>query len=290
MSRSKILDKTKSSLEAKDVVIILVIVFGFLLSLAIFLFRWPIPPIVSAVLLGTALSALVYRFLGGIQADTSFTIGALKLSGTMAALIGCIYFINNALEKQTELDLATLFDPPPQQWFSLEKSSGKPIEVRVGNLGSIPLPLESEIRSNPYHLNKVENQFLLFPKPDSSFPIGTLGQESLRQTLSELKLGSMVRHFIVTDRLAPATLNVDLDPLPFKLTTQTYSQDYSRFTLFTPEGQQAYVGSIYRKQAEIIRIKDVFYLVAVVEVNHQNNNGGPYAKFALGEIVTHLEN
>ncbi len=290
MNKSKTLDKARRSLEAEDIVIILVIIFGFLLSIAIFLFHWPIPPIMSAVLIGTALSALVYRFLGGIQANTSFTIGALKLSGTMAALIGCIYFINSALEKQTRMELATLFDPPLQQWFSLEKSGGQPIEVRVGNLGTIPLPLESEIRSNPYRISKKENQYLLFPGTASDLPIGTLTPESLKQTLAELKLGSMVNHFIVTDRLAPATLSVELDPLPFKLTTQTYSQDYSRFTLFTPEGQRAYVGSIYRKQAEIIRIEDAFYLVAVVEVNHQNDNGGPYAKFALGEIVTQFDN
>lgn len=55
------------------------------------------PPILIATLAGTGVAALVYRFLGGIAPDTSMTIGALKLGGTLAALIGVAWFIDERL-------------------------------------------------------------------------------------------------------------------------------------------------------------------------------------------------
>jgi hypothetical protein len=60
-----------------------------------------VPPIVVSFLLSTGLAALAYRYLGGIQ-GASFTVGALKLTGALAALVGIAWFINGKLVSQVE--------------------------------------------------------------------------------------------------------------------------------------------------------------------------------------------
>ncbi|HEY2859902.1 MAG TPA: hypothetical protein VGJ21_15885 [Terracidiphilus sp.] len=61
--------------------------------------RYPVPPITTSFLLATGLAALAYRYLGGIQ-GADFTVGALKLGGSLAALVGIAMLINVTLAKQ----------------------------------------------------------------------------------------------------------------------------------------------------------------------------------------------
>jgi hypothetical protein len=58
-----------------------------------------VPPIVVSFLLATGLAALTYKYLGGIE-GASFAVGALKLGGTLAALVGIALLINSQLMKQ----------------------------------------------------------------------------------------------------------------------------------------------------------------------------------------------
>jgi hypothetical protein len=60
-----------------------------------------VPPIVVSFLLATGLAALAYRYLGGID-GASFTVGAFKLTGALAALVGIAWFINGKLVTQVE--------------------------------------------------------------------------------------------------------------------------------------------------------------------------------------------
>jgi len=80
-----------------------------------------IPPIVVSFLLATGIAALTYRYLGGIQ-GASVAIGALKLSGAIAALVGIAMLINHTLVSQVQ---------PYQVWEvsgQVTKDAGEPIE------------------------------------------------------------------------------------------------------------------------------------------------------------------
>ena len=70
--------KHKSHLTT-DIVLISVIIIGFIGSVVIYMSDIMIPAIIISVLLGSAVSALVYRFLGGISSDSSFTVFWLPL-------------------------------------------------------------------------------------------------------------------------------------------------------------------------------------------------------------------
>ena len=67
-----------------DTVALVFAFIGFVGGVLLLLY-YKAPPIVVSFFLATGVAALVYKFLGGIQA-TSFAVGALKLGGTLAAI------------------------------------------------------------------------------------------------------------------------------------------------------------------------------------------------------------
>ncbi len=84
----------------EDKVILGVLVLGFV-GAPILHLTSQTPPILVSILVGSAVAALVYRFLGGISGDVTFVIGGLKLTGTLAALVGVTFLVNHALELQS---------------------------------------------------------------------------------------------------------------------------------------------------------------------------------------------
>jgi hypothetical protein len=90
-------------LSADDIVV--VVFAGIGLGGGIVLALWTTaPPIITSFLFSTGIAALIYRFLGGIQ-GTSFRVGALKLTGTAAFLVGIALLINPYLVAQLRFRL-----------------------------------------------------------------------------------------------------------------------------------------------------------------------------------------
>jgi hypothetical protein len=81
-----------------DIVVVLFALFGLAGGAVLPLFL-PVPPITTSFLLATGLAALTYRFLGGIQ-SSSVSIGVVRLTGSLAALVGVALVINHAMIAQ----------------------------------------------------------------------------------------------------------------------------------------------------------------------------------------------
>ncbi|MBN1543356.1 hypothetical protein JW992_14545 [candidate division KSB1 bacterium] len=277
--------KIPFSLTLQDGVILGLLLLGFIGTLILYLLDVAVPPILAAILLASAISALVYRFLGGIAPSTSFAFGLFKISGTLAALIGCAYFINQALEKQTRYSLDRLFTPEAHRWFPVEKNSGSPLSVRIHGIGSLPLPTVEELESIPLSARIGDEGWIIRSKKAGALPLGFLSRKELEQAGFPLDVAPQLLHYMVTDRLPPGTINYSLAPLPFKLHVREFSLDYSHYDLVDDQGVIRHAGSIYRKQTEIVCIDGKSYLIAVVEVNHLPQENYPYVKFAIGEIA-----
>ena len=84
----------------------MVAAFAFLgFAGAVFLpLRYDVKPIVVSFLLATGIAALTYRYLGGIE-GASFTVGLLKLTGTLGALVGIAMLINAELVNQNDVQV-----------------------------------------------------------------------------------------------------------------------------------------------------------------------------------------
>ena len=245
----------------EDVVIIVVVAIGFVGSVIIYVLN--LASIMVAVFLATGVASLVYRFLGGIQGAT-FNIGPVKLAGTIAALIGCAYFINMELK----CDLSKVTD-----WFAVDAKDrkGTPVQVELdGVKGSIKKPKPGLLANEPLDIRKVDD----------------LREISLFDTV-------MTREdkFCVTGPLPAGTGNVDLKPLPFRLSTKEYGDDWSYYTLADTSGNILYdKGRIKRKGTEIVKLEGKYYLVGVVAVCHTLKECDTiFAKFIVAEIVTDIK-
>jgi len=62
------------------------------------------PPAVIALLAAIAVSTLIYRFLGGIPADTKVVLKTIQISGSLAALVSLFLILNGNLVKQQQID------------------------------------------------------------------------------------------------------------------------------------------------------------------------------------------
>ncbi|ASB49374.1 hypothetical protein [Alkalitalea saponilacus] len=79
--------------------IIISVTLGFGLFGGVLLVFLNFPPIVPSLLIAMAISTLVFYFLGGIE-NSNFNMGPVKLSGSIAALIGSAFIINWQLSEQ----------------------------------------------------------------------------------------------------------------------------------------------------------------------------------------------
>ena len=89
----------------------IVVIFFALLGFAgsVVLYYEQAAPIMVAVFLATSVASLVYRFLGGIG-NATLTIGAAKVGGSIAALIGVAITLNGYLVEQRGFRLQSDYD------------------------------------------------------------------------------------------------------------------------------------------------------------------------------------
>ena len=83
---------TNKRLSGEDKVAVLVVLFG--LGGGALLYRLAMPSIMTSLFLSAGISSLVYRFLGGIK-GAEFSMGPMKLGGTIAALIGVAWWLDS---------------------------------------------------------------------------------------------------------------------------------------------------------------------------------------------------
>lgn len=83
-----------------DLVIITFAILGFAGPVILNLTTNAGLPIINSILLATGVSAVVYRYLGGIQ-SAAFHFGNFRVAGTLAALLGTTFFVNYYLQSQS---------------------------------------------------------------------------------------------------------------------------------------------------------------------------------------------
>lgn len=282
----------------EDKVILTALLTGFPGS--IFIYFLDLPAVIVATFLGTGIAALIYRFLGG-AAGASMAMGTLKLSGSIAVLLGSAWFINNELIGQIKDsgDPATLasvtFTPHPSAWVAIDKSSGEPVEVKVNETSDrIGKPDNGVFKNVPLRLFADKDRYVVTPEEDSLFILGQVNSSFLRSS-QLFNAFDKTEDFVVTERLIPGGSDF-LSPFPFRIKTTTYANEYSHFQLLSKTDDQViYEGRIYRRRFELVKLNNRHYFIAVVEVNHQPKDPDnamsrdPYAKFAIAEIRTVLE-
>jgi hypothetical protein len=131
---------TSTNLSALDKFFITVTASGFVGGTVLSLIPG-IVPLVPAIFFGSGVSSLVYRFMGGIRQDTTFTLGVVKLGGTLASLVGTIWIFNGIINAQLPAVQLSL-DPKEHKLLVLDRDTRKlvPVKIVVNNIPRLAKP------------------------------------------------------------------------------------------------------------------------------------------------------
>lgn len=292
------------SLNPEDKIIIWIISLGIAIGLFLYIGGnvseaiKPSPVLVS-VFISIGFSAAIYRFLGGLS-NSGMNIGPAKLAGTAAAFLAITWFLNQSLEKQWIPSSGPIrsaqFSIIPSDWFAMDKNSGNPVKVDF-------VLNDSVVSSVAAGIPDFSNRQLVLDEPgdDASsfaFSIKALsGENSLLLggiSHKELSKNKLFRSFsqnasilFTSDPVKPQQ-QMDIAPeLPFFIRTGEYTQNLTRFGLISRTDRKLLTASsIYLRGGKIYEIQGRLFLIMVTQVDHTRteDQGGPYAKFAIIEL------
>jgi hypothetical protein len=172
----------------EDIVITLAIIVGFLGGVAMLFLNTV--PVVIAIFFALGITAFTYRFLGGIDEKTSLTIGALKLTGTAAVLLGSFWLIDYRLVEETKIDSISLpadFQPGNIYLFD---ATGEPVEktaLKKQGKESVEITFEKLppdlYKNQSARLLKIENNRLFVATKRDSIFLGFIDED--RESLTD---------------------------------------------------------------------------------------------------------
>ncbi len=293
----------QKGLNGEDIVIISISSLTLVLSVlagALWSIESPIiiPPPIIAILLGISVASLVYRFLGGVRHAT-FKMTGIKVTGSAAILFAVAYWTNMELKlfvpdiskENTPLDLSQHVIPKQESWYAVNADTGNPTSLEFPLFRQSHVPPSYEELSKKYvlrSLNLESSANGLINVVSNNGKDLTLGHIS-EKDLNDLGFFDDNTLSFIPYRVAKfsASQRVDISAnLPFVIETTEFSENFTRYKLFDRHDSQAliYEGAIELRNAEIVEVNDRFYLISVIEVNHQILMGA-YAKIYVAEII-----
>ncbi|NAX32661.1 hypothetical protein CAG63_21665, partial [Vibrio sp. V37_P2S8PM304] len=287
-------------LNAEDIVIVVIIVTTLLLAListALWFLEDPIliPPPIIAIFLGIAVAAVLYRFLGGVS-DATFKVGALRVTGAAAILIFVAWWADGKLEANKPMPAVVPFDltkhsiPEVATWFAVDKETGRPIKVTFPPFNQTHEPpqmaeINGKRRKNVLALNK-EGELIIVKSNESegrvlgSVDVNEINKLDFYDTFSLQLKSYRVVSFGPNDKV---DINKDL---PFILESRGFYDNYSNiYVIDKTTNEDVKELNMYLREAKVIEFLNRYYLISVVQVNHESSSVDPYAKIYVAEIL-----
>ena len=151
------------TIPSDDSVLLLIIAFCFSVPV-ILVIVWTVtdtlyPPMLVSILLGIGTAALTYRYLGGTK-GSEFQVGALKVAGSAAMLLGTAFFSNWGLTSQMTRDHG------PRTVSSLE-AKNKELEVEIDKNATEIVELKAKLERQTGQSQEALLQSVRNTPPDS---------------------------------------------------------------------------------------------------------------------------
>ncbi|WP_298772936.1 hypothetical protein [uncultured Shewanella sp.] len=293
--------KPRQALSAEDIVVIIAIVMTLLLApvlTMLWYLKSPIlvPPPIIAIFLGIAVASILYRFLGGVH-NASFTIGALKVTGSAAILIFVAWWANEELKgfmpkmspKAPVFDLKKDVIPMANTWHAVSTETGQPVSLNFPHHAQQHLAPSVETLSHfnvqrPLKLHHKGDDLVVSTDHHARHIMGTLPLVELKELGFFNKVNMRLRPFEVATFGAKQGIDMN-STLPFTIHTNGFSENYTRFTLKEKNDEKIiYEDSILLRGAKLFQYQDKYYFISVVQVNHAPDDIEPYAKIYLAEL------
>ncbi len=233
---------------------------------------------ISSICFAICITSLVYWFLGGIQ-NATFNVGYLKLGGSIAALLGGFYFINQELRKDNEC--AIVFEDITEKFYAVGKNSGlsKKVYLKRGEkiLDSIPAIPKEFNKDKNLNLSSnliVKNKDLVLGKIDKD---GLSAEGFFRAIAAE---DNQYEPFKLT--LAKSTYKSESDR-NFILTVKSfgnYNEVYYNIKLQDSE-EPPYPKMLKNKDIKIINVDNKSFLIAITQADFTVSDDKKYVQFSV---------
>ena len=231
---------------------------------------------ISSVCFSISITSLVYWFLGGLESAT-FNIGYLKLGGSIAALLGGFYFINQELRKDNEFIYETI---TTEDCFAIGKTSGTPqtIYLKVGknvvdSISAVPNDHFSKMELELANNLKITNGDFILGKLSKS----ELFKNGLFFSISESDEAS--EHF----KLGVGETKTS-NRLKFSLKTIKFDEyNTVEFQFGMLDSASTVTKTIKNKEIKIIEVDNQYFLIAATQADFRNSDN-MFIEFAIKPI------
>lgn len=251
----------------------------------------------SLVMFSIALASILYQFLGGIAADSSIQLGALKFGGAAAVLMGFMFFFKKFIfipsGEYSKLNVTEM------GWVPISLESGQVKTVRIGNgLDSLTFPDKpnfKELRKKHRYLVLANDkqQFDIVLASDKTDTVGyaDMSDVSGSSLLGGIKLpddfNKPESFTLYPFRKNTSSKQIDGLELPFFI--EVYKS--ARFSIKPNDpGQKAYVQNktVEKNNSYIIpgESRGESYLVVIESANSSDTTGySNYSKWMVHKLV-----
>ena len=232
------------------------------------------PPAITAMAFSLVATALLHRFLGGVEGSRLRTV-SLKVGGGAAVFFGAWWYLTGQLVAGNPTVL-----PAPAEWMAIDRT-GVPVDIRIGPDSLISDP--SVLADAVWSVTSAPGTFRL-----------AAGDKTLARidpaSLTSVGLFNRVtmpsgRTIQFTDELAVGMEEDLFPPYPFRIRATGFRDDYNGYSVLNRDDESVVdEGALIKKNFKVFAYNDQFFAVFVVRAVHNDAERDPWAVFGFAQL------
>ena len=232
------------------------------------------PPAITAMSFSLVITALLHRFLGGVE-GSRFTMVSLKVGGGAAVFFGAWWFLNGQLVAGNPTVL-----PAPPEWMALDRT-GAPVDIRIGQdlLVSDPSVLADAVWS-------VASAAGTFRIAAGDKTLATIDPASLTSVglFNQVRMPSG-RAIQFSEELAVGMEDDLFPPYPFRIRATAFRDDYNGYSVLSRHDDSVVdEDALITKNFKVFAYNGQFFAVFVARAVHNDPEREPWAVYGFAQL------
>jgi len=232
------------------------------------------PPAITAMAFSLVATALLHRFLGGVE-GSRFRMVSLKVGGGAAVFFGAWWFLNGQLVAAYPTVL-----PAPPDWIALDRT-GAPVDVRIGQDSLVSDP--SVLADAVWGVTSEAGTFRLAAGDKTLARIDPTSLTSVG-LFNRVRMPSG-RAIQFTEELAVGMENDLFPPYPFRIRATGFRDDYNGYSVLSRDDASVVdEDALITKNFKVFAYNGQFFAVFVARAVHNDPERKPWAVFGFAQL------